>query len=314
MKVVITPRGFANYGEKALKQFDENGIDVDFNQTGLPYTAGVLLKKAKDADGLIVGVDTIDKDFLDACPNLKVICKFGVGTDNIDLEYAAEKNIFIGKTLGTNTNAVAEHVLSLMFMDAKNLFSSTKQVKEGNWIKETGRELKGKTLGIIGFGAIGQRLAKQVSGLGMEVLVYDVIEIDEKIKEESKVKEVSYDEILQDSDYLSLHVPLNSSTKNLISGNELKKMKSTACLVNSARGGVVNEEALLNALKNSIIRSAMFDVFSQEPPVENIELLKLDQFILTPHTASRTEESEQRTCHLATSIVMEKLLVGGDEK
>ncbi|GEL67608.1 phosphoglycerate dehydrogenase [Marinilactibacillus psychrotolerans] len=314
MKVVITPRGFANYGEKALKQFDENGIDVDFNQTGLPYTAAVLLKKAKDADGLIVGVDTIDKDFLDACPNLKVICKFGVGTDNIDLEYAAEKNIFIGKTLGTNTNAVAEHVLSLMFMDAKNLFSSTKQVKEGNWIKETGRELKGKTLGIIGFGAIGQRLAKQVSGLGMEVLVYDVIEIDEKIKEESKVKEVSYDEILQDSDYLSLHVPLNSSTKNLISGYELKKMKSTACLVNSARGGVVNEEALLNALKNSIIRSAMFDVFSQEPPVENIGLLKLDQFILTPHTASRTEESEQRTCHLATSIVMEKLLVGGDEK
>ncbi|MFL2071598.1 phosphoglycerate dehydrogenase [Marinilactibacillus psychrotolerans] len=314
MKVVITPRGFANYGEKALKQFDANGIDVDFNQTGLPYSADVLLEKSKDADGLIVGVDTIDKDFLDACPNLKVICKFGVGTDNIDLEYAAEKNIFIGKTLGTNTNAVAEHVLSLMFMDAKNLFSSAKQVKEGNWIKETGRELKGKTLGIIGFGAIGQRLAKQVSGLGMEVLVYDVIEIDKKIKEESKVKEVSYDEILQDSDYLSLHVPLNSSTKNLISGYELKKMKSTACLVNSARGGVVNEEALLNALKNGIIRSAMFDVFSQEPPVENIGLLKLDQFILTPHTASRTEESEQRTCHLATSIVMEKLLVGGDKK
>lgn len=308
MKVLITPRGFANYGLEEVEKMRSKGLDVHYNNTGKAYTKEEFYNLASDADAIIVGVDIIDKDLIDNCPNLKAVCKFGVGTDNIDLDYAKEKGIFVGRTVGSNSNAVAEHVLALMFTDAKNLYNTFKEVKEHQWNKLTGQEISGKKLGIIGFGMIGKIIATYGNGLSMKVSAYDSFEISDDDAKKYNIEKKSLEEIICESDYISLHVPLVESTKNMISTEEFKKMKNNACLINAARGGVVDEEALYEALVNKEIRSAYFDVYSCEPPTSDDKLLKLDNFLLTPHTAARTSESEKRTCIMSSEIIMEKLL------
>ncbi len=308
MKVLITPRGFAKYGLNEVKMMEEKGLQVHYNSTGNAYTPETFLELGRDADAIIVGVDIIDKTFIDQCPHLKVICKFGVGTDNIDVDYAASKGIVVGKTLGSNSIAVAEHVVALMFADAKNLYPTLRDVKAHQWLKPTGYEINGKTLGIIGFGAIGKHLAAFANGLGMHVLAYDVFDITQETADEYKVHVSTIHDILEQADYISLHVPLLDSTKDMISTEQFKQMKLTACLLNTARGGVVNEKALYEALVAHDIRSAAFDVFTTEPPKADEPLLGLDNFLLTSHTASRTEESEQRTCAISTGVIVDVLL------
>lgn len=308
MKVLITPRGFANYGLDKVRYMESKGLEVHYNNTGKAYTKEEFYNLASDADAIIVGVDIIDKELIDKCPNLKVVCKFGVGTDNIDVDYAKEKGIFVGRTVGSNSKAVAEHVVALMFADAKNLYNTAKEVKDHKWNKPTGQEISGKTLGIIGFGMIGKHIANFANGLGMKVYAYDAFELTDETAKEFNVEKKSFEEIISESDYISLHVPLLESTKNMLSTEEFKKMKNDACLINAARGGIVDEEALYEALINKEIRSAYFDVYSTEPPTEDDKLLALDNFVLTPHTAARTIESEKRTCEMSTEIILQNLL------
>ncbi|MCR1898984.1 phosphoglycerate dehydrogenase [Irregularibacter muris] len=308
MKVLITPRGFANYGLDQVKYMQSKGLSVHYNNTGKAYTKEEFHELARDVDAIIVGVDTIDRELMDNCPNLKVICKFGVGIDNIDLDYAKEKGIFVGRTVGSNSKAVAEHVMALMFADAKNIYNTLKEVKEHKWNKPAGREISGKVLGIIGFGMIGKDLATFANGLSMKVYAYDAFEITDKAAEEYNVEVKSFEEIIRTSDYISLHLPFLNSTKNMISIEEFKKMKKGACLINAARGGIVDREALYEALVNKEIRSAYFDVYSSEPPKMGDKLIALDNFFLTPHTAARTMEAEKRTCQMSTKIITEHLL------
>ncbi|WP_334333097.1 phosphoglycerate dehydrogenase [Companilactobacillus sp. HBUAS59544] len=307
MKVLITPRGFANNGMKFIKEMEKKGLEVNYNDTGLSYSAEHFLNLAKNSDAIIVGVDTIDRKVIDSCPKLKVICKFGVGTDNIDVEYAKEKGIFVGRTVGSNSNSVAEHVMSYIYCDSKNLFNSIKEVKNHQWNKYTGREIDKKTLGIIGFGAIGKHLAKQATGVGMNVLVHDVFDISNEEQSEYNVQQENLENILKKSDYISLHLPLTKSTEDLISKKELNMMKENSCLINAARGGIVNENDLYEALTKGEIRSAFFDVFSTEPPASDNKLLALNNFFLTPHTGARTTEADIRTCGMSAQIIMDKL-------
>ena len=308
MKVLITPRGFANYGLDQVERMKSKGLDVHYNATGKAYTHEEFKALSKDADAIIVGVDKMDREMMEGCPNLKAVCKFGVGTDNIDLDYAKERNIHVGRCVGSNSRSVAEHVLSMMFMEAKNLYTSVRDVKQHGWNKPTGREIYGKTLGIIGFGMIGKYLAEYAYGCGMEVYAYDAFAIAEETARQYHAQISTLEDILTDCDYISLHVPLLESTRNMISTEEFKKMKKDACLLNAARGGIVNEEALYEALKKKEIRSACFDVYSSEPPREDDKLLTLDNFLLTPHTAARSMESEQRTCAMSTDIILEQLI------
>lgn len=307
MKVLITPRGFAKYGLDEVARMEKLGLTVDYNDTGLAYTPEQFLEKAKDADAIIIGVDVLDRSVMEQCGNLKVVCKFGVGLDNIDLDCAKERGVHVGRTVGSNSLSVAEHVMALMFADAKNLYPVVRDVKTGSWIKPTGIELSGKTLGIVGFGAIGRHLADIAHGIGMEVIAYDAFPIDEVVAVEHHARIATLDEIVEQSDYVSLHVPLLDSTRNMFSAPEFKRMKETACIVNAARGGVVDEEALYEALSAGTIRSACFDVFTVEPPAPESPLLALDNFLLTSHTAARTQESERRTCEISTSVVLEQL-------
>ena len=308
MKVVITPRGFANYGLDQVERMKSKGLEVHYNATGKAYTHEEFKALAKDADAIIVGVDKMDREMMEGCPNLKAVCKFGVGTDNIDLDYAKEHSIYVGRCVGSNSRSVAEHVLSMMFMEAKNLYTSVRDVKQHGWNKPTGREIYGKKLGIIGFGMIGKYLAEYAYGCGMEVYAYDAFAIAEETARQYHVQISTLEDILTDCDYISLHVPLLESTRNMISTEEFKKMKKDACLLNAARGGIVDEEALYEALKKKEIRSACFDVYSSEPPREDDKLLTLDNFLLTPHTAARSMESEQRTCAMSTDIILEQLI------
>ena len=308
MKVLITPRGFANYGLDQVERMKSKGLDVHYNATGKAYTHEEFKALAKDADAIIVGVDKMDREMMEGCPNLKAVCKFGVGTDNIDLDYAKERNIHVGRCVGSNSRSVAELVLSMMFMEAKNLYTSVRDVKQHGWNKPTGREIYGKKLGIIGFGMIGKYLAEYAYGCGMEVYAYDAFAIAEETARQYHAQISTLEDILTDCDYISLHVPLLESTRNMISTEEFKKMKKDACLLNAARGGIVNEEALYEALKKKEIRSACFDVYSSEPPREDDKLLTLDNFLLTPHTAARSMESEQRTCAMSTDIILEQLI------
>lgn len=308
MKVLITPRGFANVGQDIVKKMKAFELDVHYNTMGKAYTHDEFKALAKDVDAIIVGVDKMDKEMMEGCPKLKAVCKFGVGLDNIDLDYAKERGIFVGRCVGTNSRSVAEHVIAMMFAEAKKLYPSLRDVKNHKWNKPTGQEISGKKIGIIGFGMIGKYLADFAYGLGMEVLAYDAFEIAEETAKQHHARIVSLDEIYCTCDYISLHVPLLDSTRHMISTREFEMMKPTACVLNAARGGIVDEAALYEALVNHEIRSACFDVYSSEPPREDDKLLQLDNFLLTPHTAARSSEAELRTCEMSADIIMKQLL------
>lgn len=302
-KIVITPRGFAKCGVENAQIMRDAGFEVVYNDTGLAYTKDEFYEITKDADGVIVGVEKVDKDYIDAHPNLKAVVKFGVGTDNIDVDYCKSKNIFVGRTVGSNAQSVAETAVSFIIADSKNLFESISDTRSHGWSKLTGYEIMGRTVGIVGFGEIGKRVAKMSAGLGMNVLAYDVFGVEST----SDVKAATLDEIIENSDFISLHVPLTEQTKNMIGAKEFGRMKKSAVIINTARGGVVNEHELYEALKNGVIKAAYFDVFSSEPPANDEPLLTLSNFYLTPHIASRSKEAEKNTADMSTRIIIDAL-------
>lgn len=306
-KIVITPRGFAKCGLDNAKIMEKAGFSVVYNDTGLAYTAEEFSAVTQGAEGIIVGVESVDREYIDTHPGLRAVVKFGVGTDNIDVDYCKEKGIFVGRTVGSNARSVAETAISFVIADSKNLYDSIANTREHGWAKMTGYEVQGKTIGIVGFGAIGKEVAKMAWGLGMNVLVYDVCEVPGDLVDRYDIQVVSLDEIVEKSDFISLHIPLTNETRNTISSKELNRMKHNAVLINTARGGIVNEADLYSALKNRVIRAAYFDVFTCEPPLQEEPLLTLPNFYLTPHIASRSAEAEKNTADIATRVILEAL-------
>lgn len=306
-KIVITPRGFAKCGIHNARIIEEAGYQAAYNDTGLAYTKEQFWEVTQDAVGVIVGVEIVDRAYIDSHPELKAVVKFGVGTDNIDLEYCKEKGIFVGRTVGSNARSVAETAISFVMADSKNLYENLSGTKDHRWDKLTGYEVQGRTIGIIGFGAIGKEVAKMAWGLGMRVLAYDAFGVCPQTAAKFDVQIASVEEILDNADFVSVHVPLTPETKGMISARELGMMKPTAVLLNTARGGIVNEADLYTALKEGIIRSAWFDVLENEPPRADEPLLTLPNFYLTPHIASRSSEAERNTADIATKIILDAL-------
>lgn len=306
-KIVITPRGFAKCGVENAKIMEKAGFEVSYNDTGLAYSAEEFSSITKGAEGVIVGVELVDRAYIDSHPELKAVVKFGVGTDNIDVAYCREKGIFVGRTVGSNARSVAETAISFVIADSKNLMDSIANTRAHGWAKMTGYEVQGKTIGIIGFGAIGREVAKMAWGLGMHVMAFDTCPIPAELIEKFELQVASMDEIIEKADFISLHIPLTEETKNIISAKEMSRMKPNAVLINTARGGIVDEAALYDALKNHTIRAAYFDVFSCEPPREDEPLLALPNFYLTPHIASRSAEAEKNTADIATKVILEAL-------
>ena len=308
--ILVTPRGYAKYGEKEKERLESLGYQVDINDTGNPLPREIFEDKAKKAAGIIVGVDRLDQDLLRKCGNLRAIVKFGVGTDNIDLNVCREMGIRVERCVGTNSNAVAEFTIAMMFACARNLISNAMDVKERKWTKPTGFELRGKKLGIIGFGNIGKKVARMARGIGMEIYVYDVALVEPKVLRSCGAVQKDLKEILRTCDFITLHVPLMEDTKNMISKKEFQLMKKNAVLINAARGGIVDEKALYAALKEQEIYACASDVFTMEPPEDKKwirELLSMERFTLTAHIASRSEEAEINTVKAATNHMIDLL-------
>lgn len=259
-----------------------------------PSELALKLRREK-TDALIVRTGKMTAEVIKASPNLKVITKHGIGVDNIDVRAATGLKIPVMITPFANYESVAEHTLALILALARDIPRLDSRIRQGHWDKYDSRgvELCYKTLGLIGFGRIGRRVRELVAPLQMKVLVYDpFLNPNEVLRDVTRVRKI--EPLLKSADIVSLHCPLTEQTRHLISKNELKMMKKTAWLINTARGEVVDEEALIGALKKGEIAAAGMDTFNKEPP-ENIRLLiRAGKTILTPHIAGTTEESFKR--------------------
>jgi D-3-phosphoglycerate dehydrogenase len=261
-----------------------------------------LMQEIKTAEALIVRSATKpDKEIMDAAEKLKVIVRAGAGTDNIDKAYAKEKGIIVENTPGQNSNAVAELTVGLMLSLARFIPKADKTMKEGKWEKKKlqGTELTGKTVGIVGLGKIGRLVIKRLQGFEMKLIGFDPM-VSKEQAAELNVELCSLEKVFKRADYVSLHLPLNDKTRNLVSNDQFKMMKKTAYLLNVARGGIVDEEALYDALKAGEIAGAALDVYSKEPLAEDSKLRELDNLILTPHLGASSKEA-QINCAVAAA-------------
>ena len=272
----------------AIEKMRAAGLSVDTNFEITPEELpGVL----PNYDGCVVRSRTkIRQPLIDVCPNLKVIVRGGVGLDTIDAEYARSKGITVMNTPKASSASVAELAIGFMFMLARNLYKATATVKDQKWEKKAfeGVELGGKTLGLIGIGNIGREVAKRAAALGMTVVAFDPY-----VKESADVKLVDLDELLAQADYISLHLPKTKESAGMIGKAQFEKMKAGVRIVNCARGGLVDEAALYEALTNGKVAGAALDVFAEEPPTD-WRLLKLDNVIGSPHIGAATFEAQGR--------------------
>ena len=281
----------------------DNGLKVSYEPEITPEQ---ILEKISDFNIIIVrSRTTITKEMIDKADNCKIIARVGVGLDNIDQEAAKTKNIRVINAVEGAMNAVAELVLGFMLSLARQTARGDRAIRDGKWLKKElkGTELRGKYLGIIGLGNIGKRLARLARGLNMNIIGYDVMPIDEEFAKEVGLMKADLNTLLQSADYISIHVPLLDSTYHLLDTQKISTMKKTAKIINTSRGGVVDEDALYEAIKGGTLGGAALDVFENEPATGN-KLAELDNVILTPHIGAQTKEAQS----LAANVIGEKII------
>lgn len=252
------------------------------------------LDQMQDADALIVRIAKCDGHAIEHSPNLKVIGRTGVGYDTVDVKKATELGIPVVITPGANNRSVAEHAVAMMFALSKNLVQAQNEMCAGNWeIRGAGKafELEGKTVGVIGMGAIGRETAKICQGCGMKVAGYDPFMSREKIEALGAKYYADYRELLKTADIITIHVPLTEETRNMIAKEQLASMKKTALIINCSRGGIINESDLVQALREGVIAGAGTDVYCNEPPKTDAPLLNCPNLIVSPHSAAQTREA-----------------------
>jgi D-3-phosphoglycerate dehydrogenase len=285
MKVLICDKTEKEY----IEQMRAAGLTVDVRDDITPED---LMTTLPDYDGMVVRSRTkVRKDLIDVCPNLKVIVRGGAGLDTIDHEYAKSKGIAVMNTPLANSKSVAELAIGYMLMLARSLYKASETMKAEKWEKKSfvGDEIGGKTLGLIGIGNIGKETAKRATAMDMTVVAYDPY-----VTETSNgIKLVTLDELLAQADYISLHLPKTKESTGMISTEQFTKMKNGVRIINCARGGIVDENALYEALTSGKVAGAALDVFNEEPPTD-WKLAKLDNVIASPHIGAATKEAQAR--------------------
>src|SRR3989338_4169844 len=301
--------------ENGIKMLLEKGYQVDINPHDAVLTRKELLQalSAKPYDAVLcLLTDTIDKKVFDAVPSAKIFANYAVGFNNINLEHAKKRNVTITNTPGALTDSVAEHTFALIMAIACRIVEGDTYLRKGKYkgwdpLLLLGTDLKGKTLGILGAGRIGEQLLHHASrGFGMHVIYYDVHRVEFVEKEYGATYYPTVEQVLKESDFVSIHVPLLDSTKHLINAERLSLMKKTAYLVNTSRGQVIDEVSLVYALKKGIIKGAGLDVFENEPKLAP-GLVDLPSVVLTPHIASATVETRGLMSEMAASNIIEVL-------
>jgi len=282
---------------------EKNGLKVTYEPEITPEQ---IAEKIGSFQVVVVRSRTkMTRELIAKADKCKIIARVGIGLDNIDQEAAKEKNIRVINAVEGAITAVAELVIGLMISMAREIPRADREIRNGNWIKKElmGSELKGKYLGIVGLGNIGKRLGRLARALNMNIIGYDVVPIDDEFSKEVGLMKADLDTLLSSADYVSFHVPLLDSTRHMINAEKLKMMKNTARIINTSRGGVIDEEALYNSLKDGSLAGAALDVFEVEPATEN-KLITLPNFIATPHIGAQTKEAQL----LAANIIAEKII------
>lgn len=295
IKVVVVTRSFGSTSDEPRAILERNGCEVVRVDEQEPDD--VLLEDLSTADGVIVGGRRITGTLMSACPRLRVISKHGIGVDRIDVDSATARGIVVTNTPGANANGVADLVLALMLAVARPIISGSDALKRGDWGTYQGVELWEKTLGLIGLGAIGSAVAKRAHGFDMNVLVFDPFVSGDTVREAGATA-VSREELLSASDFVSLHVPLTDTTRSIITASTLALMKPSSYLINTARGELVDEDALYAALTTGRLAGAGLDVFAEEPP-SRTELVNLPNVVATPHIGSHSIESITKVSTMA---------------
>ncbi|MDQ7801806.1 MAG: phosphoglycerate dehydrogenase [Armatimonadota bacterium] len=302
-RVLATPRSFFREGREGLELLEAAGVEVVPSPVDRPLQEDELAGLLGEFDGLVAGIDRVGRRALAAGrPRLRVVARNGIGTDTVDVQAATEFGVVVTNAPSVNADSVADFTLALLLALVRRVVEADRAVRAGDWPPLVGVELRGKVLGLLGFGRIGQRVAERARGFGLRVLAYDP-QPDHEAARELGVELVQFHRVLEEADFLSLHLPLLPETHHLLGEAELRRMKRTSYLVNTARGGVVDEAALARALREGWIAGAACDVFEEEPP-RTSPLLGAPNLLLSPHMASHTREAIARASRVAAENVL----------
>ena len=291
MKILISSRSFGKIDSGAVDLLRNNGLEPIFNPYGRKLKENEILDLMNEVIGIIAGTEKITEKIISDNPKLKVISRYGIGLDNINLKTAKEKNIIIYNTPNSPTNAVAELTLALILNLLRKITIVDKNIKEKTWKPDIGFQLMKKTVGIIGLGKIGKKLVELLIPFDVKILACDV-NPDKELGNEYDINFVELNELLKYSDIVTLHIPTTEQTKNIIGEKQLSIMKKTAILINTARGGLIDENALYNYLINDKIAGAAIDAFNEEPYTGKLK--ELENVVLTPHIGSYTVETRKK--------------------
>lgn len=286
--VAITPRSFRNVPGPHHDLLATLGLTARFPDVDRPLTEAEMVELVRGCDGLLVGVDPVTDAVMAAGP-LRAIAKYGSGTDNIDLDAARALGVEVTTTGAANASAVAELTIAFVFALARHLCAMDRGIREGSWSRRGGIELAGRTMGIVGYGAIGAEVGARARALGLSVVAHD------PYVETADVPLLPLDDLLERADFVSVHVPLVPATAGLIGREEVRRMKPGSHLINVARGGIVDEEAVADALDRGHLAGAAFDCFAEEPLRSDSPLRRAETAILTPHAGAATVDATVRT-------------------
>jgi len=286
--VLVTSTSFGRFDSRLKQELEEQVGRVSYNESGKPLSPAELVALLPDVDGYIAGLDNINRAVLEAADQLQVVARYGVGTDRVDLEAARELGIVVTNTPGANAVSVAELTLALILNLVRPVISASEQTRSGGWPRTSGLTLEGKTIGLLGLGAIGKEVAKRLHGFACRLLAYEVLP-DKIFAAGYNVSLVTLDELLAGSDILSMHIPVLPQTRQLVNTSFLARMKEGSYLINTARGELVDEQALFEAITSGHLAGAALDAFAQEPPGAENALLRLPQVIPTPHMGAHTD-------------------------
>jgi D-3-phosphoglycerate dehydrogenase len=307
MKLLVTPTSFLKpANEQAKVKLEAFADAIVYNDLGKPLQGDELLSRLDGADGYIAGLDYITADVVKQMPDsVKVISRYGAGVDRVDIAACKERGIIVTNTPGANATAVCEMAFGLMLCAARNIPMLHKAVEAGEWPRANGMELSGKSLGIVGLGAIGKRLALRAKAFEMDVIAFDPY-FDEAFGKEHGITRVELDDLFKTADVVSLHVPLSDATRHMVNADRIREMKQGGILINTARGGLIDEEAAAEAVKSGHLRGLGLDAFEQEPLVDS-PLKGLPGVVFTPHAAGHTAQAISRMGMMAVDNAIQVL-------
>jgi D-3-phosphoglycerate dehydrogenase len=304
--VLVTSTSFGQDDPSLRFELENQVGQVRYNPQRRPLKSAELQALVQDVDGLIAGLDEIDAAVIQAAPALKIIARYGVGVDRVDLSAATRQGVIVTNTPGANSAAVAELAIGMLLALARKLCLADRAVHNGEWPRLSGTGLHGKTAGLVGLGAIGRLVASRLAAFGCQVLAYDPY-VGSDVSASCQASLVSLDELLERSDFVSLHVPVTPETRGLVNASFLRRMKPGALLINTARGELVDEADLFDALQQGSLAGAGLDCFTQEPPAAGHPLLNLPNVLLTPHSGSHTDEATSAMGRMALEACLTAL-------